>query len=85
MTTFTHTVRDAFGIHARPAGDLVSEAKKYRSYITISNGSHTANAKGLYNVTGLGVNCGDKITITIDGVDELTATENLKSYFRDNI
>lgn len=85
MTTFTHTVKDSVGIHARPAGDLVSEAKKYKSYITISNGNDTANAKGLFNVTGLGINCGDTVTVTVSGEDELLASENLRIYFRDNI
>ena len=85
MTTFTHTVKDAIGIHAKPAGDLVSEAKKYKSYITISNGKHTANAKGLFNVTGLGVNCGDTVTVTINGSDEALATENLRIYFKNNL
>ena len=85
MTTFTHTVRDSVGIHARPAGNLVSEAKKYKSYITISDGRHTANAKGLFNVTGMGVNCGDTVTVTIDGSDEVLASENLRIYFKNNI
>lgn len=85
MTTFTHTVKDEIGLHARPAGDLVTEAKKYRSYITLSKGSYTANAKGLFNVTGLGVNCGDTVTVTIDGTDEIAATEQLKIYFKNNL
>ncbi|HIT84772.1 MAG TPA: HPr family phosphocarrier protein [Candidatus Ornithomonoglobus intestinigallinarum] len=85
MTTFTHTVKDSIGIHARPAGKLVSEAKKYKSYITISNGIHAANAKGLFNVTGLGVNCGDTVTVTVSGADEVIAAQNLREYFAANI
>ena len=29
MKSFTYTVQDELGIHARPAGMLVKEAKKY--------------------------------------------------------
>ena len=31
MRTFTYTVKDKNGIHARPAGALISCAKKYES------------------------------------------------------
>ena len=31
MKTFDHTIKDEVGIHARPAGQLVKEAKKYES------------------------------------------------------
>ena len=85
MTTFTHTVKDKIGIHAGSAGELVSETKKYKSYITLSDGKNTANAKGLFNVAGLGVNCGDTVTVTIDGTDEALATEKLKIYFKNNL
>lgn len=85
MIKFTHIVNDPIGLHARPAGDLVTETNKYKSYITLTKGDCTANAKGLFNVTGLGVNCGDTITVTIDGIDEDVATESLKIYFKNNL
>ena len=31
MKTFEYTIKDELGIHARPAGLLVKEAKKYES------------------------------------------------------
>ena len=33
MKTFTYAITDAAGIHARPAGLLVKEAKKFESKI----------------------------------------------------
>ena len=35
MKDFMYTVKDEQGIHARPAGMLAKEAKKYESKITI--------------------------------------------------
>lgn len=35
MKTFQYTIQDALGIHARPAGLLVKEAKKFQSAITL--------------------------------------------------
>lgn len=36
MKQFSYTITDEVGIHARPAGLLVKEAKKYASKVTIS-------------------------------------------------
>ena len=36
MKKLEYVIRDEIGIHARPAGELVKEAKKYNSRITIS-------------------------------------------------
>ncbi|MBQ2050051.1 MAG: HPr family phosphocarrier protein [Spirochaetales bacterium] len=36
MKTFEYTITDPVGIHARPAGILVKEIKKYASTVTIS-------------------------------------------------
>ena len=35
MKTFNYTITDPVGIHARPAGMLVKEVKKYESKVTI--------------------------------------------------
>ena len=36
MKTFDYTIKDELGIHARPAGLLVKEAKKFESACTIT-------------------------------------------------
>ena len=35
MRTFSYEIKDEIGIHARPAGLLVKEAKKYSSKIVV--------------------------------------------------
>ena len=42
MQKFTYVIKDELGIHARPAGLLVKEAKNFNSTITLeANGSFT--------------------------------------------
>ena len=38
MKQFTHTINDPLGIHARPAGLLAKEARKFSSLSTITKG-----------------------------------------------
>ena len=42
MKTFNYVITDEVGIHARPAGMLVKEAKKYESQIMIKKGDKQA-------------------------------------------
>ena len=44
MKTFTYTIKDDLGIHARPAGLLVKTAKNFNSEITIENYVKSLNA-----------------------------------------
>ena len=44
MKTFTYIITDEIGIHARPAGLLVKEAKKYTSKIVLSANGRSAEA-----------------------------------------
>lgn len=51
MKNFEYTIKDELGIHARPAGMLVKEAKKYQSKITITKrrkNSRSFQAHGRY-------------------------------------
>ncbi len=56
MQKFSYVIKDEVGIHARPAGLLVKEAKKYESKIQIIKDTKSADATKLMAVMGLGVN-----------------------------
>ena len=58
MKSFNYTVKDEVGIHARPAGLLVKEVKKYASKVTITKDGKSADASKLMAVMSLGVKCG---------------------------
>ena len=43
MRTFEYTITDEVGIHARPAGLLVKEAKNYDSVIKVTKDGKSAD------------------------------------------
>lgn len=85
MKSFTYTITDEVGIHARPAGLLVKEAKKYGSVVRIEKEGKSAEAGKLMALMGLGVKKGDTVTVTVEGEDEETAAENLEIFFKNHL
>ena len=85
MQKFSYVIKDEVGIHARPAGLLVKEAKKYESTVQIVKDSKSAVATKLMAVMGLGVKCGDTVEVVVEGADEDTAFEGIKAFFESNL
>lgn len=85
MKSFNYTIRDEVGIHARPAGMLMNTAKATGSKVTIEKGGKTADACKLFSVMGLGVKCGDTVTVSVEGGDEDAAISALEEFFRANL
>ncbi len=85
MQTFTYTVNDPLGIHARPAGMLSKEAKKYASDVKIGKNGTMTNAKGVIGIMGLAVKTGEEFVITTEGADEAEAMEAMKKLITENL
>lgn len=85
MKTFTYIITDEIGIHARPAGLLVKEAKKYTSKIVLSANGKSAEATKLMAIMGLGVKNGQEVEIAIAGGDEEFAFEGMKLFMEQNL
>ncbi|MDO5798889.1 MAG: HPr family phosphocarrier protein [Eubacteriales bacterium] len=85
MKTFEYTIKDELGIHARPAGLLVKEAKKYESECTITKDGKTKKLTQLMMLMSLGVKQGETVTVTAEGADEDTAIAGLKAFFEANL
>ena len=81
MKTFSYTITDEVGIHARPAGLLAKKAKEFESVCTIEKGGKSVNITKLMALMGLGVKQGDTVTVTCEGADEDKASEALKAFF----
>jgi len=77
MKEFTYQVKSKNGIHARPAGKIVSLAKSFDSSIKIYNEGKEADGKRLLSVMGLGAICGARLTFKIEGKDEERASNEL--------
>ncbi len=85
MKTFTYTIKDEVGIHARPAGLLVKKAKEFESVVTIEKSGKKAAATKLMAVMGLGVKCGDTVTVTVEGADEEKAAAEMEAFLSSNL
>ncbi|MDO5149533.1 MAG: HPr family phosphocarrier protein [Oscillospiraceae bacterium] len=85
MKTFDYTIKDELGIHARPAGMLAKTAKLLDSEITVTKGEKTVGATKLMALMGLGVKCGDTITVTANGGNEEAALETIRSFLESNL
>jgi phosphocarrier protein HPr len=71
------------GLHIRPAAQLVKEAKKYISEITItSNDGKKVNAKSLFKLQTLGLTQGSKIILSAEGSDEKKAIKKLSTLIK---
>lgn len=85
MKTFEYTIKDELGIHARPAGMLAKTAKNYASEITITKGEKSVVCTKLMALMGLGVKCGDTVTVTVNGADEEEAATGIKAFLEQNL
>lgn len=63
----------------------MKEAKKYQSKIVIVKDGKKAEATKLMALMGLGVKCGDEVTVEVTGEDEDTAGQEVKAFFENNL
>lgn len=85
MKTFDYVIKDELGIHARPAGLLAKEAKKYSSKILLKKEDKEAEATRLMAVMALAIKKGQCVTVTVEGEDEETACTEIKGFFENNL
>lgn len=85
MKTFDFTVTDELGIHARPAGLIAKTAKEFSSEIVISKDGKNAVCTKVMAVMGLGVKCGDRISVSVSGGDEEAAEKAMRELFDNNL
>ena len=65
------------GLDARPVALLVQEASKYESRIYIQSGDKKVNAKSIMGMMSLGLDNGEALTISAEGVDEQDAVDGI--------
>ncbi len=86
MKTFTYTIKDEIGIHARPAGNLVKLIKGFDSTVTIEKaGKPPVSGTALMKLMGLGVKCGDTVTFSVEGADEDAAAAAIEDFMKANL
>lgn len=85
MKSFSYVINDELGLHARPAGMLAKEAKKFSSKITITKEGKTVSATQLMMIMSLGVKKGAEVTVEADGEDEAEAIAAIQNFFKENL
>jgi phosphocarrier protein len=81
MAEATVEIRNASGLHARPAATFVKAATGFKADIKVANltrdEAHSAAAKSILGVLSLGVVKGHTIRITAEGDDADEAVRSL--------
>lgn len=85
MKSFSYTVKDELGIHARPAGMLVKEVKNFQSKVTLEKDGKSVDASRLMAVMGMGVKKNQTVTVKVEGDDEGAAFDAIKAFFETNL
>lgn len=71
-------IKNAQGLHMRPAMQFVDVASRYGASITVSNGDTDVDAKSIMQMTMLAATCGTRLKVKAEGEDAEKALEELK-------
>ena len=85
MKSFSYVIKDELGIHARPAGLLVKEAKKFNSKAMLEVDGKITELTKLLALMSLGIKRGNEIKVSIEGGDEEAAVIALETFFKENL
>ncbi len=81
MKKFNYVIKDALGLHARPAGMLAKAAQQFESKINMENKGKSIDAKKIMMILGAGIKCGEEVAVIIEGSDEDKAYTELHKFF----
>lgn len=82
MREIDRQITDPLGLHIQLAVLLAGEAERWRSRVTLTHGEKTVDAKQLMEILMLGVRCGERVSIRVEGPDEATACEAISRLVR---
>ena len=84
MTKKTITSGLSSGLEARPVAMLVQIASQFESKIYVENQNARFNAKSIMGMMTLGLDTGEKVTVSADGNDEAQAMDRIEKYLLGN-
>ena len=85
MKEFQYTIKDACGIHARPAGLLVKVVKGFSSTATLEKNGKTCDLRKLMALMGMGIKQGETVTVKVEGEDEEAAAAAIQQFLTENV
>ena len=72
------------GLEARPVALLVQVASQYDSEIYVESEDRHVTAKSIMGMMTLGLNYGDSIVVSANGIDEEEAMKEIEKYLSGN-
>jgi phosphocarrier protein len=78
-------IKNANGLHMKPAMQLVDTASQFKSDISVSNGKILVDGKSIMHIAMLAATVGTKLTIIAKGPDARQATEALKDLIENKL
>lgn len=74
-------VKNALGLHARPASMIAKLLQSSKSQVSISYRQETVNARSIMSILMLAIKKNSQITLTIEGEDAEETWEKLSAAF----
>ena len=74
----TVEIKNADGLHMRPAMQFVDLASRFDCEITVSNGQTTADGKSIMQMSMLAATCGTRLHLRAEGPEAEQALEALR-------
>jgi len=85
MIEIKHVISDELGLHARPAGQLVKAAAKFKCKVQAGTPEKMVDAKSIIRLMSLVMKQGSEMTLTFDGEDEEEASKALEAFLNENV
>ncbi|UCF43646.1 MAG: HPr family phosphocarrier protein [Planctomycetota bacterium] len=76
-------IRNADGLHMRPAMQFVDIANQFECDVTVSNTENSVDGKSIMQMSMLAATCGTKLKITTEGADAQEAIKALRELVED--
>ena len=84
MVSKTITIKNAEGLHARPATEIAKSATQYTATVELDVMGNKYNAKSVLNIMSAGIKNSTQVKIICNGVDEDKALEGIMQTFQEN-
>lgn len=82
---FSYVLTNEAALQSKPMNHLTREANRFSSRISLISGARKALLGELRSVMDLGMQCGNKVTVTVEGKDEEAAVAAIQNYFVTNM
>ncbi len=84
LATTTLDIRNAVGLHARPAAQFVKTANRFKSAISLEKDGRRADAKSIIGVLSLQAGKGSRVEVRAEGEDAAAAVAALEALVSTN-